>query len=179
MTAAYTMEEHTMFKILVPVNASTCALKAVDEAIRTAKERGGASIHLLNVQPLFHRHISRFAAAGQTEAMRVDRARTAVDEAMRRVRAAGMPCTAHMVRGRIQQGIVRFAAAQRIDQIVVATSPLRGMGRWLKQPLADRLVKAAEVPVDVVVGRPVGMLERFGLPAGLSLGLAMVWLVNE
>ena len=168
-----------MLKILVPVNGSDCSLKAVDEAIRAAQESRDAVIQLVNVQPLFPRYVSRFLSRGQTEAMRQDRAGRAFDAAQRRVENAGVRCTTHMLRGRIVESVVGFAARQGIDEIVVGTSPIRGMARLLKQPIADRLIKTSNVPVDVVSAGEVSVLERYGLPAGLGIGLSMMWFANE
>jgi Universal stress protein UspA and related nucleotide-binding proteins len=168
-----------MFKILVPVNGSDCSLKAVDEAIRAAQESRDAVIQLVNVQPLFPRYVSRFLSRGETEAMRQDRARQAFEPAQRRVETAGVCCTVHMLRGRIVESVAGFAARQGVDEIVVGTSPVHGFARLLRQPIADRLIKASDIPVDVVTAGEVSMLERYGLPAGLGIGLSMMWFANE
>ena len=168
-----------MLKVLVPVNGSECSLKAVDEAIRTAKANDNAIIQLVNVQPLFPLHVSRFLSNGQTENIRIERARLALAEAQRRVEAAGLRCSVHMLRGRIVPSITTYAMQAGVDQIVIGTSPVRGVGRLFRESIADGLIEKSTVPVDVVRGGEVGMFERFGLPAGLGLGLTIFWLTNE
>lgn len=168
-----------MFKILVPVNGSKCSLKAVDEAIGAAKERHDVVIQLINVQPMLNRHIARFTSGAQREIIRNERARQALGTALQRVRRAGVRCTAHMLRGRIVHSIVTYADRESVDQIVVGTSPARGLGRFLRAPIADGLIKASAIPVNVVRGGGAGMLERYGVPAGVGLGLTMMWLASE
>lgn len=168
-----------MFKILVPVNGSDCALKAVDEAIRAAQEANDARLYLVNVQPLFNRHIARFFSRAQLEGMREHCAQQALSVARQRVEQAGLRCSSHMLRGAIVPSLTTFATQQRIDEIVVGTSAVRGIGLWLKRPIADQLIRASAVPVDVVSAGPVSPLERYGLPAGLGLGATMVWLASE
>ena len=166
-----------MLKILVPVNGSECALKAVDAAIRDALEHGHASIQLLNVQPFMTRHVSRFVGAGACEAMRLDRARAAMAVAARRVRSAGIPCSTHMARGHIAAAIAGFARRESPDRIVIGAQPAAGLG-W-RGRLVDQLIKLTPVPVQSVSGGRRGWAERVGLPAGLAGGLAVVWLASE
>lgn len=168
-----------MLKILVPVNGSACSLKAVDEAIRTARASGDAIVQLVNVQPLFPRHVSRFLSGGATEGIRVERAKLALEAAQRRVEEAGLHCSVHMLRGRIVPSVTAYAAEAGVDQIVVGTSPVRSAVRLFRESIADGLIEKSAVPVDVVRGGEVGLFERFGLQAGLGLGLTIFWLANE
>ncbi len=168
-----------MLKILVPVNGSDCSLKAVDEAIRAAQDTRDATIQLVNVQPLFPRYVSRFVSRGQLEGLRRERAGRAFEVAQRRADAAGVRCTTHMLRGDIVESITGFAARQGVDEIVVGTSPIGGIARLLRQPIADRVIKASNIPVDVVSVGETSVFERYGLPAGLGIGLSMMWFANE
>lgn len=164
-------------KIMVPVSGAPTCLKAVDEAIRVAREFGDGVIQLVNVQPRFHRHISRFVGASDMNGMREERARTAIDAAHRKVQVAGVPCETYMVTGRHVAALKAFAESQGVAQIVMATPA--GASFSLRPRLADALIPAVSVPVEVVNTGPVGMLERLGLPAGLGLGLTVAWLAAE
>ncbi|HKY02101.1 MAG TPA: universal stress protein, partial [Burkholderiales bacterium] len=146
---------------------------------RTARSLGDATIQLVNVQPLLSRHIARFVRRAQTDRLRAERAREALEVAERKVKAAGIPYSAQWLRGPIVRSVADYASRQTVDQIVIATSPARGLARWFEQPIADQLLKTSAVPVDVVSVGPESMLERFGVPAGLGLGLTMVWLASE
>lgn len=164
-----------MLKILVPVNGSKCSLKAVDEAIRVARAHANATIQLVNVQPPFPRHIARFLSGTETETFRAARGAQALEGARHRVAAAGVRCTAKVLRGRIVPTVAAYAAETGTAQIVVGTSPARGL---LRESIADGLIAESPVPVDVVRGGTAGMFERYGLSAGLGLGLAVYWFTN-
>lgn len=166
-----------MLKVLVPVNGSKCSLKAVDEAIRIARANDNAMIQLVNVQPLIPRHIARFLSTKQTEALRADRGKQALQAAQRRVETAGVRCSSHVLRGRIVPSVAAYAAESGTNQIVVGTSPVGS--RLLRDSISNGLIERSPVPVDVVRGGEVGILERFGLPAGLGLGLAVFWFTNQ
>ncbi len=163
-------------KIMVPVSGSAASLKGVDEAIKVAQDYSDALIQLVNVQPVFHRHIARRVKPGDLEGMRTDRARRALDTALRKVRAAGVPSESYMLRGRRCHAITAFATSERVSRIVMTTPEA---SNWLQKPLAERIIAAVDVPVEVVNTGPAGPLERFGLPAGLGIGLTMAWLAVE
>lgn len=168
-----------MFKILVPVNVSEASSCAVDDAIRAAASYRDATILLVNVQPQFNRHIARFLTRAQMDQARRERAAAALVPAQRKLEAAGLHATAHILRGSVLPALARFAADRQVDQIVVGTVPLSGMARWFKRPLADRLIRATDIPVEVVSTGHAGAFERYGVPAGVGLGLTMAWLAAE
>ena len=141
-----------MLKILVPVNGSECSLRAVDEAIRTARANGDAIIQLLNVQPLFHRHVARFLSNAQTESIRVTRARRALEVAQQRVEAAGLRCSIHMLRGQIVPSITTYATEAGVHQIVVGTSPVSIMRLKLRR--SSRTCRSGAWPRSLAAQRP-------------------------
>jgi nucleotide-binding universal stress UspA family protein len=163
-------------KIMVPVSGSAASLKAVEEAIKLARDYDDALIQLVNVQPAFHRHIARHVKPGDLDGMRTDRARRALHAALWKVRAAGVPSESYMLRGRPCEAIAAFASSQRVSSIVMTTPEASG---WFRKPLAARVIAAADAPVEVVNTGPASPLERFGLPAGLGIGLTMAWLAVE
>lgn len=167
-----------MFKIMVPISGSDRSLDAMDEAIRTATQYQDAAIRIVNVQPLFPRHVSRFLSRGQTEGLRVARARQAIEEAAAKARAAGIRWSAHMLRGPIVPSLAAYAAEARVDQIVVSTSPQSALQRLLGQSVADGLIARSSVPVEVISNGKAGVFDRLGLP-GLGLGIAAAWWASE
>lgn len=168
-----------MFKILVPVNGSEASSYAVDDAIRAAASYRDVSVLLANVQPQFNRDIARFLTRAQLSRARRERAAEALMPAQRKLEAAGLRATTHVLRGSVPAVLARFAADQHVDQIVVGTSPSSGVARWLKRPLADRLIRATDIPVEVISTGHAGVFERYGVPAGVGLGLTMAWLAAE
>ena len=163
-----------MTKILVPVDGSASALAGVRHAIRLAGERAGASILLVNVQPVFHRHIAQFASRRALDGLREERGHEALDEARRLVRAAGIPSRALVLGGEAAAEIAGIAGRERVDQIVLGARRRPAWLRALAGSVADRIVERAQVPVALVPGLPAGRLERWGVPAaGAGLAAAL------
>ena len=57
-----------MLKVLVPVDGSPNALRAVRHAMSAYRRDHALELHLLNVQPRLSRHVARFVARGDREA---------------------------------------------------------------------------------------------------------------
>ena len=65
------------------------------------------------------------------------------------------------------------SAAQRLNchHIVMGTARKNSLTRMLEDSATNKVLENATVPVEVVVGRSVSALERWGVPTGVGLGL--------
>jgi nucleotide-binding universal stress UspA family protein len=134
-------------KILVPVDGSPFALKALEKGIDVAKKEE-AEITLMSVALEFQdveeipiSYIDKFK----------DKAIRAVDEAKEIVEKAGLK-----VKTRVEQGaspadnIVTFAGEEKFDLIVIGHRGLTGLDRFLVGSVAGRVVSYAPCSVFVV-----------------------------
>lgn len=112
-----------MKRILIPVDGSAASL----EAVRAAASYGPAAIsriELLNVQPLFHRHISQWVARRDRDEWRAQRAEEALAPARRIVEEAGIACGTHVRAGPVRRTVEETARALGIRDIAgFATEP--------------------------------------------------------
>jgi nucleotide-binding universal stress UspA family protein len=60
---------------------------------------------------------------------------------------ADLHCDARIVQGRPAEEIVRLAADEHVDVIVIATHGYSGFNRFLFGSVADRVVRTAQCPV--------------------------------
>jgi nucleotide-binding universal stress UspA family protein len=165
-----------MYKVLVPVDGSMNALAGVRHALGLGAARSDAEILLVNVQPALHRYVSRFVSRRTAWDARVQRARGALEEARKLVDAAGLRSRAIVLRGDAAGAIAQLAAEEQVDQIVVGTSRATPLQRLFTGSISNRLVELVSVPVAVIGGSRPGALARYGIPAGLGLGLAALLL---
>ncbi len=168
-----------MYNVMVPVDGSEDALGGVRHAIRIAASRSDARLWLVNVQPHLPRYVGRFVSRRDAVEMRLERGRAALQEARALVEAAGLSCRSIVLRGDTARAIARFAAEERIDQIVLGTSRASPLVRFLTGSTANRLLEVADVPVALIAGKRPGKLQRYGLPAGVGAGLAALLLAAE
>jgi nucleotide-binding universal stress UspA family protein len=173
------VKEDNMFRILVPVNGSPDSTKAVERAIRLCALRSDAQLHLVNVQPLFSRHIARFLARATLEEERRRRAAKALAAARSLAEQAGVAFACRMVAGPAAGALAAYVRDFGIDQIVIGTARKPPLLRLLTGSLTTRLIELAPVPVEVIAGSRPGTLARWGLPAGIGLGVAIALLAAE
>lgn len=132
-------------RILVPVDGSECAYKAVDLALDLA-EKYGADIELLCVIPT-----TAFAVIGPSEKEMQEHAEKVLEEALNRTKPKlGLKISTKILVGRPADKIVEACKEGNFDLIVLGS---RGLGRvkgFLLGSVADRVADLAQCPVVIV-----------------------------
>ena len=160
----------TMLKILVPVDGSANALRAVRHAIGEYQRNHALELHLLNVQPPLSRHIARFISRQERSAWHLDQASAAMAAAKALLDEAGVPHHSHWTIGNRADEICQAAARLGVDHIVMGTARKNSITRMLEDSTTNRVLEATPVPVEVIAGDAVSKWERWGLPAGVLGG---------
>jgi nucleotide-binding universal stress UspA family protein len=127
-------------------------------------------VHLLNVQsPVMAGDVNVFTTAPAVRSRR----RTAGDEVLKRARsilaAARIEHTAEVVFGDPAPAIVRSAALNECDKIVMATRNSCLLHALLRPSVARRVVKLAPIPVTIVKAAAVSDVPA---ASGAALGIA-------
>jgi len=159
-----------VLNILVPVDASPNALRAVRHAIAEYRRHHELRVHLLNVQPRLSRHAARFVARADREGWLRDRADTAMAAAVALLTDAAVPHEKHWATGERAEQICLAAKRLDVHHIVMGTARKNSITRMLEDSMTHRLLETTPVPVEVIAGDAVSKWERWGLPAGV-LGL--------
>jgi nucleotide-binding universal stress UspA family protein len=148
--------EVAMYKhILVAVDGSRSAQRAVDEAVKIARATGG-KILALSVALYPARLVdtaSGFAEAQTHETTAQDLTTAALDDAKARCDAAQVPATLRAADSHGEEVAVvisRIAAEEGADLIVMGTRGLSGVKRLLLGSVAESLLRAADRPVMLV-----------------------------
>ncbi len=142
-----------MLKLLVPVDGSDSANRAVEHLIKKmAWYREGAEIHLLNVQhPI--RYGSRVTAVvGQDKINQYhhDEGMAALKTAMQKLDAASIKYRYHIGVGDEADTIVKYAKEKGCDQIFMGTRGMGSVSSLLLGSVATKVIHLAEVPVVLV-----------------------------
>ncbi len=166
-----------MKKILVPVDGTPKSLAAVRAAMRegpSAVER----IDLINVQPLLHRHISRWVPKAQRESWRAERSAAALAPARALLEGTAFNWTAKGASGPVASTIARTAQALRSDEIIVGAARRGPFGRAFANSVSTQLLETSGVPVRVIPTADAPLFQRLALPAGLGI-IALLLLADE
>jgi len=160
-------------KILVPVDASSAALAPIGQLAALAERGIAVEALVLNVQPRFHRHISQFTRRADRDALRAERSRAAMADAIERLSDAGVPFRAMTEVGRTPERIAAVAEREAVDEVMIGVGRHPTWLRWVNPSIAQAVMELTDIPVTVLARGRAGVLERFAVPAGLA-GLAML-----
>lgn len=168
-----------MFKVLVPVDGSPNALKAVQHVINDCINSGMREIHLLHVRTPLTQHAARFISKHDRAAFHRAEAEKALTPARALLERFGVPFSAHVELGDKAEVIDRVARRLRVDQIVMGTARKNSLTRLLEDSLTNRVLELTQVPVAVVPGDSISRLERIGVPAGIGAIIALLFVAAE
>ncbi len=135
-------------KILVPVDSSEFAFKALEKAIEIAKQQG-AQLTIMSVAAQFEGVAEEvpISYAGKLK----DEARKAVNRGKQLVEQAGLNCqTVVEVGASPADNIVRYAEESKTDLIMMGHRGTAGLARFVVGSVASRVVAHAPCSVQVV-----------------------------
>lgn len=140
-------------RILVPVDGSAPANRAVEHAVLLAAGRSDPHILLVNVQSSETLDVSDFTAVISSASDRKTAAaqsRKALRKAIAICRKASTPFETHAALGPVAETIDRLTRQLGAEQIVMGTRGLGGLRRLLLGSVASKVVQLAGVPVTLI-----------------------------
>ncbi len=139
-------------KILLPVDGSECALRAVDHLIsHSAWFRDLPEIHLLHVHaPIPIGRVQAHVGKETLHAYYLEESQASLLEAQQKLDAAGCAHTTHIHVGQPAEVIAKLAAEQGCDLIVMGTHGRGGIAGLVTGSVANRVLHLASCPVLLV-----------------------------
>ena len=169
-----------MLKVLVPVDGSANALRAVRQAVADYQRHHELEVHLLNVQAPLSRHIARFISRDDRSAWHEEQASERMAGAVALLRQAGVPHQVHWCVGDRAAEICAAAERLAMHHIVMGTARKNSITRMLEDSVTNKVLERTPVPVQVVAGAAVSRWEKWGLPlGGLGLGGLLVFVAID
>lgn len=137
-------------RILVPMDGSENALRALALAIAMIKDQPGGKIELVNAQAPLGQGVSMFVARAEVKGYHRDEGMRALGPALDAAKAAGAACAPHIGVGGAGEVVAGFAKDLGCDHIVMGTRGLgAGLGLLLGSVATD-VIHHATVPVTLV-----------------------------
>lgn len=136
--------------ILIPVDGSANAERAVKHAIEIGKALQAPDIHLLNVQPPVRGDVSRFVGSDAIEDWHRDEAEKAMAGAKRLLDASGLSYKVHIGIGNPGDVIASFAKKLGSNQIIMGTRGLGSALGLLLGSVAQHAISHVDVPVTLI-----------------------------
>lgn len=140
-----------MRKILVPMDGSESALRALTHVIGLAKHDAQLEIEVLNVQlPIVSGEVRRFVTQSMIDEYHRAESEDALKPAKRLLEEARVPYKATMLVGHVAATIAEYASKHQCDAIVMGTRGMGPMKTLVLGSVATQVVHAADVPVTLV-----------------------------
>lgn len=139
-------------KILLPVDGSDCALRAVDHLIAHSEWfREVPEIHLLHVHaPIPIGRVQAHVGKETLYAYYLEESQQALSEAQKKLDAAGRFHTTHIHVGQPAEVIARVAAELGCDLVVMGTQGRGGLAGLVMGSVANRVLHLVSCPVLLV-----------------------------
>ena len=163
-----------MIKVLIPVDGSPNALRAVRHTFRRFMARHVIEIHLLHVRTPLSQYVARFISSRNRAAWHREEADKALKSTRALLDSFGIPYTTHVEIGDKGETIDRVARHLHVDLIVMGTARKNSLTRLIEDSVTNRVLELTHVPVEVVVGQSISKLERYGVPIGIGAFLALL-----
>ena len=140
-----------MSKILVPMDGSKNALRALDLAMAQVKRDSG-QLHVLNVQPRPEHYGMVLAYLDQKQHRQLghDRATKTLSAAVKRLDRAHVSYEVHVAFDDVARAIVRTARRLRCGSIVMGTRGLGAIGGLLLGSVTTKVIHRSNIPVTLV-----------------------------
>ena len=141
-----------MGKILVPVDGSDSAMRALALAVKQAKEKSGTSLHVLTVHPPLrvYGEIAVYVGDKRMRELAAMHDRDVLGSAEKRLRRARVAHTVEALEGDPATVIAQRAKSLKCDSIVMGT---RGLGRiptLIMGSVTTKVIHLTSVPVTLV-----------------------------
>ena len=139
-------------KILVPIDGSASADRAVDQVIATASLlRESPQIFLLNVQwNIASGNVKLFINQQTINDYYREQGMAALAAARKKLDAAGLAYTYHISIGTPAEAIVQYAQEQQVDQITMGAHGQGTLSTLLLGSVVSKVMQLAAVPVLLV-----------------------------
>ena len=141
-------------RILVPLDGSTLAERALPHALDIARYSDGA-LHLVRVA-LAQIYVASKGGADlyPHEVLQQDReeAETYLEAIRSECQVKGAAATAEVLAGAVAESIVDYARDNQIDLIVMSTHGRSGLSRWVYGSVAEKVLRGAHCPTLIVRG---------------------------
>jgi nucleotide-binding universal stress UspA family protein len=141
-----------MKRLLVPVDNSDNAMRALDYAIRLAKESGATELHIVNAHelPIVFGEIAVYLEVEKAKELQRRHSEGILKPAIEMAKAAGVPVTGEILVGDLARVIVAYAEEKGCDQIVMGTRGLGAIGNLLMGSVATKVIHLTKLPVTLV-----------------------------
>jgi nucleotide-binding universal stress UspA family protein len=141
-----------MMKLLVPVDSSDNALRAVKHAIQMARDCGEVELVIVNAHepPLVYGEIAVYLPEEKARLMQKQHSEDILKPAIEMAKSAGLRFTTEILVGNVPHAITTYAEASGCDGIVMGSRGMSAIGNLVMGSVATKVIHLTKLPVTLV-----------------------------
>ena len=141
-----------MHKLIVPFDSSDNATRALQHAIRLAKENGSTELVIVHAHepPMVYGEVSLYLTEEKARQMLRQHSDDVLRPAIEMASKAGVSFVSEMLMGNIPKSIVECAERQGCDGIVMGTRGMGAIGNLVMGSVATKVIHLTKLPVTIV-----------------------------
>lgn len=141
-----------MHKVLVPIDGSENAMRALKYAIKLARENGPLELHILTVhpEPVIYGEIQVYVSREKMEELQRKHSMDILQPAVDAATAADISYTSEILVGDPASMIVKKAEELNCDGIVMGTRGMSAIANLIMGSVATKVVHLTKLPVTLV-----------------------------
>jgi nucleotide-binding universal stress UspA family protein len=141
-----------MRRILVAIDGSDTAMRALDFAARQAGYAPTAELHVLTIQPATAASTAWeiYVSAERLQQIAAERSKAILEAAAERLKGAGFGIKLEQIAGEPAETIARRAEELGCESIIMGTHGLGKFGVLIMGSVAQRVMHQASLPVTLV-----------------------------
>lgn len=139
-----------MHKFLVPIDGSDDARRALEYALRLAKERSSIELHIVTVSPEPILKTQEYVTETQMAQLQLQHSQDILAPALEAAKKAGVEHTSEILIGNTATMIVKRAEELGCDAIIMGTQGRGTLGSLFMGSVAVKVVHLTKLPVTLV-----------------------------
>ena len=141
-----------MHKLLIPVDSSDNAMRALEYAIRLAKEHGPMELVIVYAHepPIIYGEIEIYLPEEKAKELLRKHSEDILRPAIEKAKGAGVTFTSQVLIGNIPKSIVSCAETLACDGIVMGTRGMSAIGNLVMGSVATKVIHLTRLPVTLV-----------------------------
>ena len=141
-----------MHKLLVPVDGSDNAMRALEYTIRLAKEYGSIELVILYAHepPIVYGELAIYVPEEKLKELQRKHGEDILRPSIETAKRAGVTFTSQVLVGDIPQSIVSCAETLGCDGIVMGTRGMGAIGNLVAGSVATKVIHLTKLPVTLV-----------------------------
>jgi nucleotide-binding universal stress UspA family protein len=141
-----------MRRLLVPIDSSESATRALEYAIGLAKADPSMELHLVNVHapPIVYGEIAVYLKEEKIKALQRQHSDDILKPAIEAAKAAGVKVVSDILIGDVATLLVEYAETKGCECIVMGTRGMSAIGNLFLGSVATKVLHLAKLPVTLV-----------------------------